>query len=81
MQKTNDGNYVSGYDMNDVASLMVKFDILGLRTLSVVYDTLKQLNVDIETIDVESDNIYENFKFIEAPKGLFQIEADTNFKG
>ena len=80
MQKTNDGNYVSGYDMNDVASLMVKFDILGLRTLSVVYDTLKQLNMDIETIDVESDNIYENFKFIEAPKGLFQIEADTNFK-
>jgi DNA polymerase-3 subunit alpha len=80
MQKTNDGNYVSGYDMNDVASLMVKFDILGLRTLSVVYDTLKQLNVDIETIDVESNNIYENFKFIEAPKGLFQIEADTNFK-
>ena len=80
MQKTNDGNYVSGYDMNDVASLMVKFDILGLRTLSVVYDTLKQLDMDIETIDVESDNIYENFKFIEAPKGLFQIEADTNFK-
>lgn len=80
MQKTNDGNYVSGYDMNDVASLMVKFDILGLRTLSVVYDTLKQLDMDIEAIDVESDKIYENFKFIEAPKGLFQIEADTNFK-
>ena len=80
MQKTNDGNYVSGYDMNDVASLMVKFDILGLRTLSVVHDTLKQLDMDIETIDVESNNIYENFKFIEAPKGLFQIEADTNFK-
>ena len=80
MQKTNDGNYVSGYDMNDVASLMVKFDILGLRTLSVVYDTLKQLDMDINTIDVESSDIYENFKFIEAPKGLFQIEADTNFK-
>ena len=80
MQKTNDGNYVSGYDMNDVASLMVKFDILGLRTLSVVYDTLKQLNMDIETLDVEAKEIYENFKFIEAPKGLFQIEADTNFK-
>ena len=80
MQKTNDGNYVSGYDMNDVASLMVKFDILGLRTLSVVYDTLKQLNMNIKDIDVESDKIYENFKFIEAPKGLFQIEADTNFK-
>jgi len=80
MQRTNDGNLVSGYDMNDVASLMVKFDILGLRTLSVVSDTCKQLGINIEDIDVELPEIYENFKFIEAPKGLFQIEADTNFK-
>ena len=80
MQKTNDGNLVSVYDMNDVASLMVKFDILGLRTLSVVSDTCKQLGINIEDIDVGLPEIYENFKFIEAPKGLFQIEADTNFK-
>ena len=80
MQKTNDGHLISAYDMNDVASLMVKFDILGLRTLSVVNDTCEQLGIDIENIDVELPEIYENFKFIEAPKGLFQIEADTNFK-
>ncbi len=80
MQRTNDGNLISGYDMNDVASLMVKFDILGLRTLSVVNDTCKQLGINIKDIDVELPEIYENFKFIETPKGLFQIEADTNFK-
>jgi DNA polymerase-3 subunit alpha len=80
MQVTNDGNLVSAYDMNDVASLMVKFDILGLRTLSVVHDTCQQLGLDVENIDVELPEIYENFKLIEAPKGLFQIEADTNFK-
>lgn len=80
MQKTNDGNFISGYDMNDVASLMVKFDILGLRTLSVVNDTCKELGIKMEDINVELPEIYENFKNIEAPKGLFQIEADTNFK-
>lgn len=80
MQKTNDGNLISGYDMNDVASLMVKFDILGLRTLSVVSDTCKELGINMEDINVELPEIYENFKNIEAPKGLFQIEADTNFK-
>ena len=80
MQRTNDGNLISGYDMNDVASLMVKFDILGLRTLSVVSDTCEQLGINIEDIDVELPEIYENFQNIEAPKGLFQIEADTNFK-
>ena len=80
MQKTNDGYLISAYDMNDVASLMVKFDILGLRTLSVVSDTCKQLGISIEDIDVGLQDIYENFKLIEAPKGLFQIEAETNFK-
>jgi len=80
MQRTNDNHLISAYDMNDVASLMVKFDILGLRTLSVVHDTCQQLGIDIEDIDVELQDIYENFKFIETPKGLFQIEADTNFK-
>lgn len=80
MQKTNDGDLISAYDMNDVASLTVKFDILGLRTLSVVSDTCKQLGINVEDIDVGLPEIYENFKFIEAPKGLFQIEADTNFK-
>jgi DNA polymerase-3 subunit alpha len=80
MQRTNDDHLISAYDMNDVASLMVKFDILGLRTLSVVHDTCQQLGINIEDIDVELPEIYENFKNIEAPKGLFQIEADTNFK-
>ena len=32
LQQTNDGELVSGYDMNWVAELMVKFDILGLRS-------------------------------------------------
>jgi DNA polymerase-3 subunit alpha len=43
LQTTNDGALVSAYDMNDVASLSVKFDILGLRTLSVVHDVCKQV--------------------------------------
>ena len=67
MQRTNDGHLISAYDMNDVASLMVKFDILGLRTLSVVHDTCQQLGISIDDIDVELPEIYENFKFIEAP--------------
>ena len=80
MQRTGDGDLISAYDMNDVAALMVKFDILGLRTLSVVHETCKQLGIKMEDIDVQLPEIYENFKNIEAPKGLFQLEANTNFK-
>jgi DNA polymerase III subunit alpha len=80
VQKTGDGDLVSGYDMNNVAELTVKFDILGLRTLSVVYDVCKQTGIDISVVDLNSELIYQNLQSINTPQGLFQIEADTNFR-
>tara|TARA_R100001591_G_scaffold27031_1_gene37366 strand:- start:3773 stop:6328 length:2556 start_codon:yes stop_codon:yes gene_type:complete len=80
LQTTNDGALVSGYDMNDVASLSVKFDILGLRTLSVVHDVCKQLDIKAEDIDPNDDSIYAALACLRSPQGLFQIEAETNFK-
>ena len=80
LQTTGDGDLVSGYDMNDVASLCVKFDILGLRTLSVIHDVCKQIGFDITALDLQSKDIYDYLQNLQTPQGLFQIEADTNFK-
>lgn len=80
LQKTNEGALVSGYDMNDVAELSVKFDILGLRTLSVVDDVCKQIDLKMDEIDPEDKRIYAALSCLTSPQGLFQIEADTNFK-
>lgn len=80
LQSTNDGHLVSGYDMNGVASLMVKFDILGLRTLSVAEKTCKMLGISMYDIDPNDKRIYAALKTLTNPKGLFQIEADTNFR-
>ena len=80
VQKTSDGDLVSGYDMNYVAELTVKFDVLGLRTLTVVNEVCKLLNIDITSIDPEDPFIYESLQNLRTPQGLFQIEADTNFK-
>ena len=80
LQMTNDGALVSAYDMNDVASLSVKFDILGLRTLSVVHDVCKQVGIDAVEIDPHDPLIYSALSRLRSPQGLFQIEADTNFK-
>jgi hypothetical protein len=66
--------------MNDVASLCVKFDILGLRTLSVIQDVCKQIGFDITKLDLQSKDIYDYLQNLQTPQGLFQIEADTNFK-
>ena len=75
-----EGQKVTGYDMNWVAELMVKFDILGLRTLSVLHNTAKQVGIELEEIDVHSEDVYLNLQDLISPRGLFQIEADTDFK-
>ena len=80
LQTTNEGALISGYDMNDVSSLSVKFDILGLRTLSVVYDVCAQICIEASEIDPHDPSIYAALSCLRSPHGLFQIEADTNFK-
>lgn len=80
LQSTKDGDIVSGYDMNDVADLMVKFDILGLRTLSVVARTCEKLGISIDEVPHEDSIIYQQLQNLETPYGLFQISADTNYQ-
>ena len=80
IQKANDGSFVTGYDMNWVAELMVKFDILGLRTLSVIYDVCKSIGIDAYDIDLNDKKLFEPLQELRNPHGLFQIEADTNFR-
>ena len=80
LQLTNEGALVTGYDMNWVAELMVKFDILGLRTLSVIHDTCDQLGISTEDIDLSLKSTYEPLNDLTSPHGLFQIEAHTNYR-
>jgi DNA polymerase-3 subunit alpha len=81
LQSTNDGSIVTGYDMNWVSELMVKFDILGLRTLSVIYDVCKALGLNVYDIDLDDQKLYQPLQdSLRSPQGLFQIEADTNFR-
>ncbi len=80
VQKTNDGALVTGYDMNWVSELMVKFDILGLRTLSVIYDVCKNIEEDISELDLNNPDIFKPLQSLKSPHGLFQLESDTNFR-
>lgn len=79
--KNTDGHIVSGYDMNWVAELMVKFDILGLRTLSVIQRVCDKLNINMEEVDTSSyEKIYQHLDELKTPHGLFQIEASANYR-
>ena len=79
VQTTKEGALVTGYDMNWVSELMVKFDILGLRTLSVIYNTCKSIGIDPTSIPLDEPSTYYPLSDLRCPHGLFQIEAHTNF--
>lgn len=80
VQTTKEGEIVSGYEMGDVASLAVKFDILGLKTLTVVDDCCKQLGITMKDLDPNDEKEYWPLQNLIAPQGLFQIETDATFR-
>jgi len=80
VELTSDKAIVSSYDMNWVSLFNVKLDILGLRSVSVVDDVCKQVGLNITDIDLSDPFIYRNLQDLETPHGLFQIEADTNYR-
>tara|TARA_R100000008_G_scaffold85908_1_gene77110 strand:- start:5156 stop:7681 length:2526 start_codon:yes stop_codon:yes gene_type:complete len=77
---SSDKSTVSSYDMNWVSLFNVKLDALGLRSVSVVDDICKQVGISIYDIDFTNPEIYQHFYDLKAKHGVFQIEADTNFK-
>ena len=78
---TSDKNsIISSYDMNWVSIFNVKLDILGLRSVSVVDDACKSVGITPDEIDFNDKFIYRHLQDLKLPHGLFQIEADTNFR-
>mgnify|MGYP001217668197 FL=1 len=77
---SSDKSIVSSFDMNWVSEFNVKLDILGLRSVSVVSEACKEIGIKVEDIDLNDPFIYRNLQDLKSPHGLFQIEADTNFR-
>ncbi len=71
LSKTKD--VVTAYDMNVAATLGIKADILGLRTLDVVRETCKHAGIKPSDINVNHPSIYEYLRRSTLYGGLFQI--------
>ena len=72
---------VVAYDMEQAADIgLIKLDALGLKTLSVVKDTIDIIQqrtsnkINLSDIDLEDDNIYHDLSS-GFTKGVFQAEA------
>lgn len=80
VELTKDGNLVSSYNKNTVELLAVKLDLLGVKTLSVVDEVCKIIDVDVDKIDPEDPYVYQVCQDLNSRYGLFQISEDTAYK-
>ncbi|OUU79225.1 MAG: DNA polymerase III subunit alpha [Gammaproteobacteria bacterium TMED78] len=80
-----DGNFLSQFDKDDVESIgLIKFDFLGLKTLTVIKHALEEINrkknqdgyeeVRIETIPLDDSDTFELLKSCNT-SAVFQIES------
>lgn len=76
-----DESVMTQVTMNHLESMgLLKMDFLGLRTLTVIRDTVDMLEkrgirVDIENIDMEDKNVYDLISSGETD-GVFQLESE-----
>lgn len=80
---------VSSYDATWVSMFNVKLDILGLRGVSVVDQTLKNIKkghgIDLSQKEIltklaSHENLWRHLEDLRQRHGLFHIEADTAYK-
>ena len=81
LQFTTDGEVSTQYAAEELESLgLLKMDFLGLRTLSVINNTLKIIrntrkeNINIDDISLDDEKVYELLSKGECC-GLFQLES------
>lgn len=79
--KTSDGQITTGYTMDAIAKIgLLKMDFLGLRTLTVISQTVKlikelhNIEVDINVIPLDDKKTYDQLSKANS-FGIFQLES------
>lgn len=71
---------ITSYNMNEVSAQTVKLDILGLKTVDVIAEACKILNINHKDININDQSIYDFLRKKDLFYGLFQIEEGLSKK-
>lgn len=80
LELSSDKSPISAYTMDWTQLTNLKVDILGVKSLTVVYDVCDQLGISLSDIDINDPLIYQNLYDLKSPHGIFQIEAETAYR-
>jgi DNA polymerase-3 subunit alpha len=76
VQLTKDGELVSGYTKKDIEEMLVKVDVLGLKTMTVLDRLMKSTGIKLEEIDIDDFGVFEAISSWNGYNyGLFQLEG------
>jgi DNA polymerase-3 subunit alpha len=71
------GELISCYTKELAELSSLKLDFLGLAILSVIKQTAKDANYDLDTFDENDQSIYDILQDFKYSYGIFQLEGDT----
>lgn len=81
MQHMDSGRMVSQYWKDDIEALgLVKLDVLGLKTLTVMNRCADELGIDLESIPINDNRVFTFLRQGDTD-GIFQLEGWTSKKG
>lgn len=75
LQLSSDKELTSAYDMYSAGEIVMKMDILGLRTLDVIDEACRLINVKRSSIDVNDPSVYAQLQDFRYRYGVFQLET------
>jgi DNA polymerase-3 subunit alpha len=75
LQLSSSKETVSGFDMYSAQELMIKMDILGLRTLDVIHEACHLAGLERDKIDIHHPSIYQYLQNFKLKYGIFQLET------
>lgn len=65
------------YTKDDVAEIEIKADVLGLKTVDLIYNTAKEAGFNLNKFDVDDESIYHLLELFENSYGVFQLDGET----
>jgi DNA polymerase-3 subunit alpha len=66
---------ITSFSMYEAQDLSVKFDILGLKTSSTLFEAAKLIGIDPFSINIHDQSIYDSLQNFERTFGIFQLET------
>jgi DNA polymerase-3 subunit alpha len=82
IQYGTDNEIITSCDAHVTESMIIKLDLLGLQSVTLLDNVVKSLNIDTSKIDYESwDKIYIYLQNLKTPSNLFQISGSAAVRG